>query len=332
MVQKAKVYITECTNPYTNIATEEYLTDNIQNGEIVMFLWRNRRTVVIGRNQNAFAEVNVEALREDGGFLARRLSGGGAVFHDLGNLNFTFCARTPIYDVRKQLNVIISALNTLGINATLSGRNDICVNDKKISGNAVYSHGDRHCHHGTLLIDVSERDMAKYLQVSRKKLESNGVASVRARVCNMSDIAAGLSAGSIAKALEKEFFKEYGGVHIILKKKDFEIEAIRARAEQLASYTWCFGKSLSFDCTFDERFDFGGLSLNLCVVKGLITDARAFSDALFPQFCERLAASLVGVRFSREDVKSAIGALAPNSAEDEKIKCAALLLADKNMT
>ncbi|MEG1304269.1 MAG: lipoate--protein ligase, partial [Oscillospiraceae bacterium] len=95
----------------------------------------------------------------------------------------------------------------MGINATLSGRNDICVNDKKISGNAVYSHGDRHCHHGTLLIDVSERDMAKYLQVSRKKLESNGVASVRARVCNMSDIAAGLSAGSIAKALEKEFFK-----------------------------------------------------------------------------------------------------------------------------
>ena len=136
MINTLKIYITKNTYPYHNLTVEEYLTTHVQSGEIILYLWQNQHTIVIGRNQNAWKECKVSELEADGGHVVRRLSGGGAVYHDLGNLNFTFCVQKDDYSVDKQLSVIVQAVHNLGAAVRKTGRNDITVEGRKFSGNA----------------------------------------------------------------------------------------------------------------------------------------------------------------------------------------------------
>ena len=154
MVTELAMIETKNTDPRHNLALERYLTMHTEEGECILYLWQNRKTVVIGRNQNAWKECRVDALTRDGGFLVRRLSGGGAVFHDLGNLNFTFCVRKADYDLPRQLEVILRAVRKLDIHAEKTGRNDITVDGRKFSGNAFFESGDFCYHHGTIMLSV----------------------------------------------------------------------------------------------------------------------------------------------------------------------------------
>ena len=172
-------------DPFRNLAIEKNLTFLTQEGQCILYLWQNHKTVVIGRNQNAWKECNVDALLADGGTLARRMSGGGAVFHDLGNLNFSFCVRKEDYDVDRQLEVIRQALHREGIEAVKSGRNDLLADGRKFSGNAFYKSGEFCCHHGTIMIDVNRDLIGRYLHVPERKLLSKGIASVQSRVINL---------------------------------------------------------------------------------------------------------------------------------------------------
>ncbi len=206
------------TNPYHNIALEEYLLDHVAEDEVILYLWQNRKTVVIGYNQNAWRECRVEALSEDGGFVARRLSGGGAVFHDLGNLNFTFLARRADYDVEKQSEVILRAVQSFGIPAIRNGRNDLTVEGRKFSGNAYYRRGDCCYHHGTILIRADKGLMGNYLTVSKEKLKSKGVESVKSRVVNLEEYVPELTISQMEEALVRAFGDVYGGAVEIIGK------------------------------------------------------------------------------------------------------------------
>ena len=181
MIQKIQIITTSNTDPYENLALEEYLMDTVEPGTCILYLWQNRQTVVIGQNQNAWQECKVKELEEDGGFLARRLSGGGAVFHDLGNLNFTFLLPRSEYDVARQSDVIVQAVRSFGLAAERSGRNDILVDGRKFSGNAYFKRGANAYHHGTLLIHVDMANLSRYLNVPADKLRSKGVRSVVSR-------------------------------------------------------------------------------------------------------------------------------------------------------
>lgn len=196
---------TDNTYPYRNLAMEEYMTNHVPDGTCILFLWQNRHTVVIGRNQNCWKECRVDFLEEEGGYLVRRLSGGGAVFHDLGNLNFTFIVRKTDYDVERQLQVILEAVRRLGIQAEKTGRNDITVEGRKFSGNAFYQTGDCCYHHGTLLVHADKENMSRYLNVPREKLASKGVSSVKSRVANLDEFCPGLTVDRVKAALAEAF-------------------------------------------------------------------------------------------------------------------------------
>ncbi|MBR4090095.1 MAG: lipoate--protein ligase [Mogibacterium sp.] len=182
---RLRVIRTDCTDPYVNLAAEEHLTMTAEDGVMTMFLWQNAHTVVIGKNQNPWRECNVEAIKRDGIYLARRMSGGGAVYHDLGNLNFTFIAKDGLFDIERQTDVILLACRLLGINAVKTGRNDLTVTGRKFSGHAYFSSHGFNYHHGTIMMDVKGDDLSKYLNVSAAKLKSKGVESVRSRVTNL---------------------------------------------------------------------------------------------------------------------------------------------------
>ena len=169
IMTKLKYILTDCTDPAKNLAVEEYLTFRADPDEVTMYLWQNANTVVIGRNQNPWKECRLEEMAEGGCTLARRVSGGGAVYHDLGNLNFTFIAQEGLYDVAKQTEVILRAVQILGIHAEKNGRNDLTIDGKKFSGHAYFKRGKYCYHHGTIMMDVNRDVLSRYLNVSTAK-------------------------------------------------------------------------------------------------------------------------------------------------------------------
>ena len=201
MIRRLLVCRSRSFDPYENLALEEALLSRVGEGELILYLWQNEGTVVIGRNQNPWKECRTALLAEEGGHLARRLSGGGAVFHDRGNLNFTFLMNEADYDLPRQLTVLEQACRSLGIPAQRSGRNDLLAEGRKFSGNAFYKHAGKAYHHGTLMLDVDLERVSRYLSPSKAKLAAKGVDSVRSRVVNLREFVPELTIDRLADAL-----------------------------------------------------------------------------------------------------------------------------------
>lgn len=298
MIRELLVCGTDNLIPYRNLALEEYLMDTVPKDACTLYLWQNRNTVVIGRNQNCWKECRVKELEADGGFVVRRLSGGGAVYHDLGNLNFTFLVRKEDYDVARQLEVILRAVSSLGIGAEKSGRNDITVDGKKFSGNAFYFNGDRAYHHGTLMIGVDKNKVAKYLNVSADKIRSKGVDSVRSRVTNLMDYRPDLSVALMKQKLAEAFGEVYGCKPTFLSETEIDPEELEARRKKFASPDWIYGKDMPFQAEISRRFAWGGVDLRLRAENRTVTDAQVFSDAMDEAFITRIPSLLRGCPFS----------------------------------
>lgn len=309
-----------CTNPYRNLALEEWLLGQVACDEVILYLWQNQHTVVIGKNQNAWKECNITTLEADGGHLARRLSGGGAVYHDLGNLNFTFLAHKAHYDIARQLEVILQALRRLGIQAEKSGRNDVLVDGRKVSGNAFYEHGDRAYHHGTLLMQVDGEKMARYLNVSQEKLASKGVASVKARVRNLVDVCPDLTVAALKQALIDAFADVYGGTPNRMPLEAVDQAAWQALTERYSDWRWIFGRKFRFDRSVGKRFEWGRVDVALQIDSGTIVDAQVYSDALLPDLMDALALALRGVRYNNGALKEAVQQLSAETAAAQTAK------------
>ena len=252
-----------------------------------------------------------------GGRLVRRLSGGGAVYHDLGNLNFTFIMTKDNYDVERQLEVIIKAVNSLGIRAVKSGRNDITVDGRKFSGNAFYSIGGKCYHHGTILVDVDMPSLSKYLNVSKTKLISKGVDSVRKRVTNLKEYRPELSMDMLKNELLQAFRKTYGLELARIEDAEFSQDTIKAGIEKFSSWEWNFGRKIEFSDSLERRFDWGDIELQMVVESGIIKDCRVYSDALDTEIFEILPKLLIGCRFSAGEMEEVLREI---DAEDNKIR------------
>lgn len=308
MTRELKIITTEIKNPWINLALEEYFLINQPLGEATLFLWQNKDTVVIGRNQNPWTECNLMLMEEDNIRLARRISGGGAVFHDAGNLNFSFILNQKDYDVKRQCMVIINALKNLGINAAMSGRNDMVVDDRKFSGNAFCFRGLNALHHGTILISADKERMARYLTVSKDKIQAKGVSSVKSRVINLCDIKPDLSPGIIREAVTNAFKEEYGAKckHIHFSDNDKSIWPNDSQFREIivrnGSWEWNFGETPNFDVQLKNRFSWGGIELYLKVDGAQIKSAAVYSDALCEEIISQLPEILKGTRINGMDL------------------------------
>lgn len=318
MIEQLAFYQGSSVNPYRNLAIEQYLMETVPPGGCRLYLWQNRHTVVIGRNQNPWKECRTNQLAQDGGHLARRLSGGGAVYHDLGNLNFTFLLSKEAFDIPRQLSVVVAACEALGIPARITGRNDVTVEGRKISGNAFYDSKGRAYHHGTLLVDVDMEKLGQYLVPSRAKLRAKGVDSVRSRVMNLKELAPNLTVGAMKQAMVTAFEQVYGGKAEALREDCFDWEAVAALERRNASWEWNYGRTAPADFSCGDRFSWGEAELQLQVEQGRIREALLYTDAMDHTLPERVRAALTGRRLDGEELAAGLaeGELPPQVRTD----------------
>ena len=302
MVNKIFVIKTSETNPWRNLALEETLLNTVKPHECILYLWQNRQTVVIGRNQNALNECRIQKLESDGGFLARRLSGGGAVYHDMGNLNFTFLACADSFDKEKQTDVILKAVRAAGINAEKNGRNDLTADGRKFSGHAYYKTKEQCYHHGTLMLYVDKTKLADYLNVSPLKLKAKGVASVKSRVVNLCELKPGLTVEMLSDNLIKAFGEVYNLPVEYLSEKDVDTDMLSRLEARYSSPEWKYAGQEILSRSVEKRFDWGQARLDYEADGGRFKKTQFYSDGLQADYLSEIAERLRGCEINGEKI------------------------------
>ncbi|MBP3634058.1 MAG: lipoate--protein ligase [Oscillospiraceae bacterium] len=293
-------YVSPSVDGWQNLAMDEWFLDTMQPEDVLLYFYVNRSAVIIGKNQNPWKECDLAAMERDDVQLVRRISGGGAVYHDEGNLNFSFITGKDTYDVTRQLEVILRAVRSFGIDCEFSGRNDLLADGKKFSGNAFCARGDLRQHHGTLLLQSDLGRLQNYLHPDPKKLRAKGVDSVRARVDNLN-----ISKDAMLLAIRRSFEEAYGEVTDLTVTVQ-QLGQVVPYFEKQSSWQWRLGKTPAFDLELSERFPWGGVQLLLTLRDGTVERAEVFSDAMDADLPQRIRARLTGCRCSSRALHDAL--------------------------
>ncbi len=292
-------YLTNCsTDPYFNLAFDEYCLENVKSGQPYFFLWRNRPSVIVGLNQNVYSEVNLEYLDAHGITLARRVTGGGAVYHDLQNLNYTIIGAHPSPEP------FVEALRKLGVDAQLTGRNDIFVDGRKCSGYARrVSHGQEIIH-GTLMYDVDLDTLSHVLDTPFSKMNAKGIASVKSRVCNLKDhLPAMASLDELQAALQDIL----SGGDQPLPPDIVPLDEVQALSDsKFSTWDFVYGRSKEAGFTRSVKLSCGTVSADFKVEGGVLTHLVFWGDFLFDEPASGLAEKLVGHRFTPSEISEAL--------------------------
>lgn len=310
------IYSAPTGDGWLNLARDGYFLENNKKGDVILYFYVNKNAVIIGRNQNAWKECSIANMDADGVQLVRRHSGGGAVFHDNGNLNFSFITDEKHYDLNRQMQVILNAVSKLGLKAELSGRNDITVDGKKFSGNAFSLAKGNRSHHGTILVNADLTKLSNYLCVSKEKMRSKGIDSVRARVCNICELSSGLTVEAMRRLVIESFIEEYGAASEYVFDGTALAE-VEERRERLASWEWRFGKTPQFDFETDKRFSFGDTQIYFNLRDGVIRATKVYSDCLDTELTTEIENALTGVHFRKEEIKAALSKMKDQSIAAE---------------
>ena len=310
------IYSAPTGDGWLNLARDGYFLENNKKGDVILYFYVNKNAVIIGRNQNAWKECSIANMDADGVQLVRRHSGGGAVFHDNGNLNFSFITDEKHYDLNRQMRVILNAVSKLGLKAELSGRNDITVDGKKFSGNAFSLAKGNRSHHGTILVNADLTKLSNYLCVSKEKMRSKGIDSVRARVCNICELSSGLTVEAMRRLVIESFIEEYGAASEYVFD-GMALAEVEERRERLASWEWRFGKTPQFDFETDKRFSFGDTQIYFNSRNGVIRETKVYSDCLDTELTTEIENALTGVHFRKEEIKAALSKMKDQSIAAE---------------
>ncbi|MEQ2525637.1 lipoate--protein ligase [Robertmurraya yapensis] len=298
------------TDPQINLAIEEYALKNLDINETYLLFYINGPSIIIGKNQNTIEEINTEYVEANGIKVVRRLSGGGAVYHDLGNLNFSFITKDDgesFHNFKKFTEPVVEALHKLGVQAELSGRNDIVVDGRKISGNAQFSTRGRMFSHGTLMLDSEIDHVVSALKVKKDKIESKGIKSIRSRVANISEFLTEKISIEDFRALllenifgGKENIQEY-----VLTDEDWK-NIHELSKERYQNWDWNYGKSPKFNLQHSHRFPVGGIDVRLEVNKGIIENCKIFGDFFGVGDVADIEQKLIGLRYEKAEIERAM--------------------------
>lgn len=296
---KQAIYYSTSHDCAANLAGEAYLMG--LEYDRILYLWVNDPCIVIGRFQNPHSECNLAAMERDNVQLVRRHSGGGAVYHDRGNLCYTFIGDKESATKEENFDLVIQALAKLGIEAEQSGRNDILWEGKKISGNAFQNTKTKFTHHGTLLVKSDLSVMANYLTPSETKLASKAVKSVASRVGNLKEAKADVTVEEVEQALE-EVFEEHYGESEVFHINFSEFEAAQANYRLFGDLDLILKSTPPFTHTFTHRFNWGEVTLNLFVAEDTIESLTLFTDSLDTTLARRVEELLVGLRYEKAQI------------------------------
>ena len=304
-IKSMRYLINNSTDPYFNLAFDEYCLENIHSEEPYFFLWRNRPAVIIGLNQNAYGEVNLEYLNANGITLARRVTGGGAVYHDLQNMNYTIIGRNP------SPQPMVDALRQLGVPAELTGRNDIFVEGRKVSGYARRVAGNQEIIHGTLMYDVDLDTLQHVLDTPASKMKAKGISSVRSHVANLKEYLPQFKSLDELQAKLSEILS--GGDGPLLAQGSgypnqdvIDAEVRRIAAEKFATWEFIYGHSHEADFNYKKKMPCGTVEASLRIDRGIITALTFSGDFLFDEPSEDLAKKLIGLRYDKATLSAAI--------------------------
>ncbi|MFZ0389233.1 MAG: lipoate--protein ligase [Calditrichia bacterium] len=291
------------TDPRVNLAMEEYALRNVDIDHDYLLFYINEPSIIIGRHQNTSEEINAPYVEEQGIHIVRRISGGGAVYHDLGNLNFSFITRfepSHFNNYQKFTGPMVEALNTLNVPAELTGRNDVVVKGRKISGNAQFTSKDRMFSHGTLLFDANLDDVTKALKMKTGKFESKGIKSIRSRVANISEF--------LDQPLGIEQFRKILLDHVFAKSEEIPMHSFSAEDwdnirklahEKYSNWHWNFGESPEFNYQNSRRFPFGEIDVRVFVNKGIVENIKFYGDFFSRREIEELENLFINQPYSR---------------------------------
>ena len=297
-------------DPHLNLALEEYLMRNVRPDDDILLFYINEPSIIIGRNQNTIEEINAPYVREHGIHVVRRLSGGGAVYHDHGNLNFSFITpniKENVHNFRKFTEPVVEVLRGMGVPAEVGGRNDILADGRKISGNAQYIAAQRMVSHGTLLFDSDLSQVAEALNVKMSKIESKGIKSVRSRVANISEF--------LTEKMTTEEFRLRILRGLMGGSDDFEQHKLtaedRAAARQLADeryrkWEWNYGSSPNYNVQKVHRFPIGEVDARIDVQRGVISSIIFYGDFFGREDVGELSGLLTGVRYDPQHLTQAL--------------------------
>ncbi|MBO1000160.1 lipoate--protein ligase [Bacillus sp. SD075] len=298
------------TDPRINLAIEEYALKHLNIDETYLLFYINRPSIIIGRNQNTIEEINADYVDGNGITVVRRLSGGGAVYHDLGNLNFSFITGDDgdsFHNFKKFTNPVVETLEKLGIHAELSGRNDILAEGKKISGNAMFSTKGRMFSHGTLLFQSEVDHIVSALKVKKDKIESKGIKSIRSRVGNIADfLNEPMSVEEFRSFLLQNIFKDSGKVtEYVLTETDWA-KIHKISEERYQNWEWNYGKSPKFNLQNSQRFAVGSVDIRLEVNRGIIENCKIYGDFFGVGEVADIEQKLTGTRYEKEAISGVL--------------------------
>ncbi|WP_404433369.1 lipoate--protein ligase [Sutcliffiella horikoshii] len=297
------------TDPRINLAIEEYALKNLDIEDTYLLFYINEPSIIIGKNQNSVEEINTKYVEDNGIHVVRRLSGGGAVYHDYGNLNFSFITKDDgesFHNFKKFTAPVVEALKSLGVEAEMSGRNDILAEGRKISGNAQFSTRGRMFSHGTLLFDSEIEHVVSALNVKKDKIESKGIKSIRSRVANIKEfLKEDITIEQFRQLLLEAIFKSKDIPKYELTEADWK-NIHELSKERYQNWDWNYGKSPKFNLQHSHRFPVGQIDVRLDVTKGKIENCKIYGDFFGVGDVSEVENLLSGVKYEKAEISQAI--------------------------